>query len=209
MPSLDRPASPPATRLSAPFAAWGWPIVVALIGMAWWDLMARQLRSAGMIAGTPHGAGMLRLAVALALLARCAAAALESGTYALWWRASGRRLPFAALFGWTLMLSSFDLLAAHLRRLCVHYPLAAAPGALLVGAGVARAARGAPPDAFAASFGGLGLLALARIVATAHVQREMLGVSLARTLARVAVAWLITHLGQWWLLDLGLGRIGR
>src|SRR5439155_930409 len=74
-----------------------------------------------------------------------------------------------------------------------------------VGIGAVRGDAAGPGSGFRASFGGVGLLCVARLVATAAIQRRGTGRGLAAPLRLTLATWLLGRLANWWLVDLARG----
>ncbi len=178
--------------------AGGVALPVALALVAWWDWAFRQ-------GGGAARAGDLAVAATVMLAARLGAAAVEAGTYGLWWRARGARLPFFRFWAVIVALSLLDRFGIALGTLAERTPalgpwLAPVAGLHLVKARVPALAGG-----LGAAFGGLGLLTLARLGLTAAWQARALGRGLAGPLALTTIAWLATRVALWWSVDLFRG----
>jgi hypothetical protein len=147
----------------------------------------------------------LAITAALMVAAHLAASGVEAAAYVLWWRTRGARLAWAPFFVGLVALSLADRCAASLTALAEHAPALAAWLAPVAGAQLVRGALPGVEPGLWAAFGGLGLLTLARIAATAWLQAAGTGRRLRAALAVTALAWLFTRVAVWWCLDLVRG----
>jgi hypothetical protein len=173
--------------------------VVVLAGVAeGWHAVGVSAHGRALAAGEAVAASAMLTGFAW-LLGRTAGWLAEAAAHALAWRALGWRLPLGPFLAWLPGLSVLDLLAHALAH--------GSPGtgalAWLVGLHPEAAAA---PSGFAAAFGGLGLLAVARIVLTADIQRRVLGVGWALPGVITGSLWLGSRLTVWWTADLMRGR---
>lgn len=180
----------------SPFPGWFAPALFAYIAWTWWQVSKAEMSVATTSAAVPPVLG-----ATLALLARCAGWMLESGYYVLWWKWRRRALPFWWYFQWTAVISMVDLLAEAIRR---DVPGGAARTwrAWWVGPGAGGGFEAASPDAWAAAFGGVGLLTAIRLAMVIRVQREALGSIGWGPVWIVAATWLAGRLVTAWSHDL-------
>jgi hypothetical protein len=149
----------------------------------------------------------LVLAASSVTAARFGAQAVEAAFYGWWWRCRGTALGFWRFYLWIVSLSALDLWAAKLSATALEHP----GGIAHVIAPVAGLALlkpdfpGVSPGLWV-GFGSLGLLCLARILATAHVQRLGIGGGLGPPLRLTLAIWTLTRVAHWWLVDLLRGR---
>ncbi len=173
-------------------------LFLAAVALAsWWQ---SGLAQGAALEGFPHGSPAV--AATLFVLVRLAASAIEALFYSLWWRARGARLPY----GWFLValvaLSIVDRFGAGLAVLAGRSPalapwLAPIAGLQLLGDRLAPTLR--------VALGGVGLLALSRVVITAWFQSAYTGRRLRGALTVTALAWIATRLAAWWVVDLARG----
>ena len=191
-----------AGRFDPPW--WAWPFLLYLPLDAWAHLVMHE------VARLPHGpaphtaaAGAL---VALGVTAQIAATLVETAFYRMLWSARGLRLPFAPLALLLLQASVVEPLAQALLDLAG----GRVPAPWLVAVVGARATwqGSVPGGAFAQAFGGLGALALLRVLFAAWAQARLVDRPLREALAAVVAAWLATHLAAAWGLDLLRGPHG-
>ena len=176
---------------------------IAFVGYQWWIEIERQV-----LANVPGDVPPIHAQVAATMgaLGHIAGSAIEALFYAGWWRAQGVRLSFARLFEWLVSISVLDLVASGLTRVAESHPgwLASALE-VFVGFGAIRGEDVGPGSGFRASFGTLGLLCLARLIATAAIQRRGTGRGIAAPLGLTLAVWLLGRLANWWLVDLMRG----
>ena len=200
------PSPPSETRSPPRVPAWAWPFLLFVPLQAWRDLLGREIPTltAGSHSGASPAPGML-VAVGLAVVVLGALA--EAAFYGMLWSARGLRLPMLASALVILQVSIAEPLA---QSLMLRVPPGSAHRAWLVPIVGARALwpHGLAPNVFAAAFGGSGALAAARIMVTAGTQASLLGRRAREGLAMVAAGWLVSHVAQWWLLELLQGRSG-
>ena len=79
------------------------------------------------------------------------------------------------------------------------------PRLLRVGLGALHLDASGPGSGFEAAFGSVGLLCVARLVATAAILRRGTEGGLARALRLTLAVWLLGRLASWWLIDLARG----
>ena len=193
-----RPGLPPALE------PWARPVAVAFVSLLWWDAYHRQL-AAGMPAGAPRGA--VALGTGMATVGHLAGNALEAAFYRLWWRSRGARFGYGSFFVWLVALSLFDIGAIALRDVArEHAPAAAGWLAALAGPGAARDSFPGISPGLRAALGSIGLLALARVAATAWLQARAVGRGLAGPLGLTLSTWGLARLVVWWGTDLLRGR---
>ena len=182
----------------------GWaPPWIAFIAYQWWAEIARQLAAA-----LPDQAPRLEAhaAAALGAAGHLAGSAIEALFYAAWWRAHGAPLRFRRLFVWLVSISVLDLLASALARVAEAHPgWVSATLEVFVGFGVIRGDGPGPGSGFRAAFGPVGLLCVARLLATAEVQRRGTGRGFAAPLALTFAVWLMARFASWWMFDLARG----
>lgn len=181
-------------------AAW-FPLWIAFVGGQWWIEIERQL-----LATIPADVPQLpvQAAATLGAIGHLAGSAVEALFYVQWWRACGIRLGFVRLFEWLVSISVLDLLASGLTRFADSHPGVLAY-ALEVFIGLGARHGDAPGSGFRAAFGSFGLLCVARLIATAAIQRRGTGRGLAAPLALTLAVWLLGRLVNWWLVDLARG----
>jgi hypothetical protein len=188
---------------SAPPEAARWrrgaALLFALALLSWAELGWRQ--------GGSLAARHVNLAVAAGLMtaAHLAAGAIEASAYVLWWRTRGARLAWSPFFVGLVALSLVDRCAASLAALAQRAPALAPWLAPLAGPQLVRASLPGLEPGLWAAFGGLGLLTLARITATAWLQAAGTGRRLRAALVATALAWLATRVAVWWTVDLVRG----
>jgi hypothetical protein len=185
------------------FARWYAPVWIAFVTFEWWLELRRPLADA------LDGAAPLASAdvvAAFAALGRLGGNAIEALFYVAWWRGRGARLGFARCFEWLVTISVLDLLGANLSRLAQSHPgWIAHLLSVFAGIGALRVDESGLGSGLSVAFGSLGLLAIARIVATAALQRQGAGGGLAAPLTLTLAAWLPIRLATWWLVDLARG----
>jgi len=193
---------PPPRERPAFWPVWFWPVLVWMPLDAWHERLARdlpRLAPDALARGQLSPEALAWLATAWVLVAALA----EAGVYGMLWTARGARLPLAAATVAVVQTGVLELIA--LRVLDFGRAVPGPVAALLAGAR-ALAPQGQAGAALAVAFGGAGLLALARCALFAAFQA-----SLARRRWREAFAitcgvWLVSHVAQWWLLELFMGR---
>ena len=194
--------APRAREIPRPFHPWFSPVWVAFVTFQWWLQIQSQL------AGTiPDRAQRLAIdtSAALGAIGHLAGNAVEALFYVWWWRARAR-LSFARLFQWLVSISVLDLLASTLTRAAESHPGPLARTlAVLAGIGALRGQHLGASPGLEAAFGSLGLLCVARLVATATLQRRGMGGSLGGPLLLTLAAWLLGRIAIWWLMDLARG----
>lgn len=174
-------------------------IWLAVVNAIWFGVTHDQLAAA---LGDQAGDRALAGATLAGLAGRFVAQWIEAGFYVLAGRLLGARPRLLPLFGWILTLSLCDALAASLFQVVGGDP--PQPWlALLVGFRAFPEALAGEPG-MRLAFGGLGLLALARVLGTAHALRQQ-GVAppaaVGVTLAATGVGRIVT----WWSTDLVRG----
>ena len=184
------------------FKRWWSPVWVAFIASQWWFAIHRQL--AGVV-GSEELQVHANIAATMGAAGHLAGNAIEALFYMGWWRLQGVRLGFARLFEALVSISAFDLLALGLTHLAQTSPgWAAHVIESFVGFGVLEAA----PESgswFRVAFGSTGLLCVARLLATAAVQRQGTQRSLGAPLVLTIVVWLLGRLASGWMADLARG----
>jgi hypothetical protein len=204
MTSTDVPGATRVGRLPWPFHPWAAPLWLLSLLSLWWAELHGQL-AAGWPASAP--AASLGLAAAWMTAARVGGQLVEAAFYTAWWRRRGRVVGFARLSLWIVSLSVLDLWASRLSEIARAHPggiaraLAPIAGIALLKPEIPGASAG-----LWAGFGTLGLLCLARIVLTAHVQRLGIGGGLGPPLRLTLAVWTLTRVANWWLVDLLRGR---
>jgi hypothetical protein len=185
------PAPPDAARWRRTAA-----LLFVLALLSWAELGWRQ--------GGSLAAPRVNLAVTAGLMAAAhlAASAIEASVYVLWWRTRGARLAWPPFFVGLVALSLVDRCAASLAALAQRAPALAPWLAPLVGPQLVRGSLPGLEPGLWAAFGGLGLLALARLGATAWLQAAGTGRRLRAALAVTALVWLATRVAVWWSVDL-------
>jgi hypothetical protein len=202
-PTLAAPAEMPPRRSLRRY--WFVPPWIAFLLYQWWVLIEVQIRDAIPAPTASALGGRLALLVALGAVARVLGTAIEAGVYALVWRSWGRQLGFLRTAFWLLTISSLDVLASQLRFVGLeHGDMLAAWLAPVVGCAVLPEPR--LEGGLLSAFGTFGLLAIARLVATARAQAALLRIGMLRPLALTAGMWLVTHVALWWSVDLMGGR---
>lgn len=180
--------------------AWLWPLLVWMPLDAWHERFARDLPRLGLAAregALPGPATLAWFATGVVL----AAALVEALFYGMLWRARGRRLPVLAATVAVVLAGVLELLALRVTD-------AAPPGAdaWRVALAGARALASRETGAFAAAFGGFGLLALTRWVLFAGLQAGLVRCRFREAFVLTCATWLASHVAQWWLLELVVGR---
>ena len=180
-----------------PAPPWFLPLLYLWLGWSWWREIHAQLAASGVAPDMDPGA----MAVA-GLAGRVLATLSEAGCYTLWWRGRGLELPYWRFAGWVAALSTADLFGMTLKGVAP-----GAPDALRVVIGALAGPLALEPVPVAASgamaaFGTLGILTVARVVATAWAQARGIGRPLAGPLVVTTAAWLLTRLLIWWSFDL-------
>jgi len=185
------------------FERWYAPVWIAFVTCEWWLEFRRSLAGALEVSAPLVSADA---AAAAAALGRLGGNAIEALFYLWWWRGRGARLGFARLFEWLVTISVLDLVGAGLSRLAESHPGWIAHAlAVFAGIGVLRGEDWGVGAGFSAGFGSVGLLSIARIVATAAIQRQGVGGGLGAPLTLTLAAWLPIRLATWWLTDLARG----
>ena len=203
--AMAMPVAPAGRGREIPRAfhpAWS-PVWIAFVGYQWWVEIVQQL--AGSL---PADAPQIHAQVAGALgaVGHVAGSAVEALFYLGWWRARGIRLGFARLFEWLVSISVLDLLASGLTRVAESHPGWVAHALeVFVGLGVVRGDESGFGSGFRAAFGPVGLLCVARLMATAAIQRRGTERGLAAPLRLTLAVWLLGRLANWWLVDLARG----
>jgi hypothetical protein len=188
--------------LPRPFHRWWAPVWIAFVGLQWWIELGHQLAGALPDAPEIHA----QVAAVMGAAGHLAGNAIEALFYAGVWRARGIRLEFMRLYEWLVTISVLDLLASGLTRLAESHPgWIAAALEVFVGLGALRSEESQLGSGFRAAFGSVGLLCVARLVATAAIQRRGAGGRFASPLALTVTAWLLARLATWWLMDLARG----
>jgi hypothetical protein len=185
--------------------AWSWPLLVWLPLDAWHSRFLHDMPpvDAATLARVHLSAGALPwLATAsVALLALA-----EAGFYGMLWAARGRRLPLLATAVAVIQSGVAELLAFTL----LDRSHGGSGGALAAVATLAGARafvpHGAAASAAMVAFGGAGLLALARCALFAGMQSCLVRCRWREAFAITCGAWLVSHVAQWWLLELVTGR---
>jgi hypothetical protein len=201
--SMDSPAATACARGPTDAAQWrrGGALLFVVALASWWELGYRQGSGLGV---EPHV--NLMLAAGLMVVAHLGANAIEASTYVLGWRACGVRLPWSPFFVGLVALSLVDGVAANLAGLAEGSPWLAPWLATLAGPQLVREGLPGVGTGLWAAFGGLGLLTLARITATAWLQAAGTGRRLRTAFAVTALTWLATRVAVWWTVDLVRGR---
>jgi len=168
---------------------------------SWWELGWRQ---GSVLAASRHVS--LALPAALMVAAHLAASAIEASAYVLWWRTRGARLPWRPFFAGLVALSLVDRCAASLASLAERAPALVPYLAPLVGPQLWRTRPPGVEPGLWAAFGGLGLLTLARIGATAWLQSAGTGRRWRVAIVVTAITWLASRVAVWWAVDLVRGR---
>ena len=198
-------AVPPARApgIGRAFRAWFSPVWIAFVALQWWLEIRRQLAGA-----LPAGAPQLHAdaAATLGAVGHVAGSAVEALFYVAWWRAWGVRLGFAGLFEWLVSISVLDLLASGLTRIAEYHPGWVAHALeVFVGFGALRLEDTGLDSGVRSAFGSVGLLCVARLAATAAIQRQGGRRGLAAPLTLTLAVWLLGRLVNWWLVDLARG----
>lgn len=193
---------PPPRESRGFWPVWFWPVLV------WWPLDAWHERFAR---GLPVEPAVLERAhlspAALAWLATAfvpVAALAEAGFYGMLWSARGARLPLVAAAVAVLQAGVLDLVALRVLDFGRAVP---APVAALLAGPRALAGQGPAASALAATLGGAGLLALARCALFAALQAGLARRRFREAFALTCGTWLVSHLAQWWLLELFMGNV--
>ena len=201
---LETGTLPVAREREMPHAfhpAWS-PVWIAFVGYQWWAEIGQQLAGSMPVDAPPLQA---HVAAALGAAGHLIGNAVEALFYAGWWRARGSRIGFMRLFEWLVSLSVLDLLASGLTRIAESHPGWVAHALeVFVGLGALRGDE-AIGSGFRAAFGPVGLLCVARLIATAAIQRRCAGGRLAAPLRLTLAVWLLGRLANWWLVDLARG----
>jgi hypothetical protein len=171
----------------------------ALVGLLWFDVTHDQLAAA---MGDDLSSAALTGAALLGLAGRFGAQVVEAGFYVLAWRLGARRLRMIPMLTAIATLSLCDAFAAGLLNVVGTDPPRAWL-ALLVGF---RAFPEWLPEepGLRMAFGSVGLLAVARMLGTAHAQQQQ-GIRFGGALALTLFAVLAGRLATWWSADLVRG----
>jgi hypothetical protein len=176
------------------------PLWIAFVAWQWWDELGRRLASAGS-ADLPESS--LRIVAVLGAAGHPAGNAIEALFYVSFWHARGIRLGFARLFEWLVTISVLDLAASWLTRVAESHPgWVASALKVFVGFGAVRGDVEGIGSGLRAAFGSAGLLCIARLVATAEIQRRGTGRGWAVPLGLTVTVWLLGRLASWWTTDL-------
>jgi hypothetical protein len=203
---VARSTSPPRIiDLPRPSRSWITLLWTAGISAVWWWSFDSITRSAADADAVPAAA--IGIGVALALAFKLAGNLVETAFYSGWWLLRDARIPFGALWTWILSLSLLDAVALVM-------PWAFEPKgevvrlafAVLFGANALLEPGEVVHGSEWMVFGGFGVLAVARIVATAWVQSKLACRRLRGPLALTACAWLAVRVATWWLGDLLRGH---
>jgi len=198
----DWDAEEPASREARRFwPAWFWPVLVWLPLDAWHERFVRELPVDPAVLERTRVPPEALAAIATATVALAALA--EAGVYGMLWAARGRRLPLAAAFVAVVQAGVCELVALRVLDFSRGAPVAWA--AALAGAR-ALAPDGRAGSALALAFGGAGLLSLARLALFAGFQARLAGGRFREAFALTCAVWLLSHVAQWWLLELFAGR---
>lgn len=198
----EPPGPKPAPRERSGFwPAWAWPLLVWLPLDAWHERFAREMPLDPALLERSRVAPEALAWVATAAVALAALA--EAGAYGMLWAARGRRLPLVAAFVAVVQAGVCELVA--LRVLDLSRGAPAAWAAALAGAR-ALSPDGRAASALALAFGGAGLLTLARVALFAAFQSSLVRGRFREAFALTCGAWLVSHVAQWWLLELLQGR---
>ena len=120
-----------------------------------------------------------------------------------WRRMRGARLGFTRLFEGLVSISVLDLVAAGLARLGESHPgWIASALEIFVGFGAIRGDEPVTGSGLRVAFGSLGLLCVARLFATAAIQRQGTHRGLAAPFALTVAVWLVCRVFLWWSIDL-------
>jgi hypothetical protein len=179
------------------------PLWIVFVGYQWWIELGRQL--AGSL---PADAPMAhsQAAAVLGAVGHLAGNAIEALFYVAWWRARGTRLGFMRLFEWLVSISVLDLLGSGLTRVAQAHPgWVAGVLEVFVGFGALHRGEFGSGSGLEIAFGSVGLLCIARLVATAVIQRQCTSGRLATPLMLTTAVWLICRVVNWWLFDLARG----
>jgi hypothetical protein len=199
----DWDADEPRAGGAKPFwPVWIWPLLVWLPLDEWHARFARDLPrlDPGLLARSRTSAEALAwLATALMPLAALA----EAGGYGMLWAARGRRLPLAATAVAVLLAGTLDLAALQLLdRTRGH----AGPLVAMLAGARAYVPEGAAAGAFTVAFGTAGAFTLGRCALFAAFQAHLVPCRGREALAMTCGAWLVSHVVQWWVLELLQGR---
>lgn len=126
---------------------------------------------------------------------------LETGFYVAIWRGLGRTLPFSTFFVAIVSLSTLDMIALQLANWAADSPSWWV--AVLSGFHTLPGVLAGEPG-LRLGFGGVGLLALARVAGTIRAQR-LAGGRWTTSAALTLAVWLAGRLVTWWSTDLVRG----
>jgi hypothetical protein len=171
-------------------------LTALLVSALWFDVLWSATRH-GHAAGLPPAA-----AAAIGLASQWLVCALESVAARAAWRTLGRRAAWHELWPRILAASAAEAFAVSIATGNPSLPSWLAQ--LLAGARAAPLAAGDTGLAFA--FAGFGVLALLRMLVSAHAQARLVGARLSHALALVLAFYLATRLAMWWSSDLMQGR---
>lgn len=190
-----------AGRLSWSFPRWFLPLWAVGVGWQWKKLCLRELEIAHGGVGGPHA----QWAALAGTAARFAGFLLESGAYVLLWGGLGHRLRFWRFASWLLSISMLEVVAESMRLDLVERRAGGGTwDAILLGPGVLHGhglARGP-----LAAFGALGITTALRILWTARLQAEDLGLRIGWTLAATVLVWTLSRGVLWLAAELLAGR---
>ncbi len=179
------------------------PLWIAFVAYQWWLEIGQQL-AASLPDGVPQTHA--HVAAALGAFGHLAGNAVEALFYLGWWRARGLRLSFARLFEWLVSISVLDLLASGLTRIAEAHPGWVAHALeVFVGFGVLNSEQPGLGPGLRAAFGSVGLLCVARLAATAAIQRRGTEGGILAPLRLTLAVWLLGRLVNWWMVDLARG----
>lgn len=193
--SWDRDFTAPGR---SPLRLPGTIVWLGLVWLYWFEVGRETLGSTLGDAASPRAIVMAAIG---GVVARIAGEAIEAGFYVTLWRALGRTLPFGAFFLTIVTLSILDMISLQLVRVAGDPP--AAWIAALCGFQVLPGVLAGEPG-LRVAFGSVGLLALARVAATARAQKAAGGRWTTAAALTVAV-WLTGRIATWWITDLVRG----
>lgn len=183
---------PPRTTPSEPHMR----VTALLVTLLWFDVLWE-----GAHLHPTSGIGPLAVAL-LGLASQLAFSAFEALAARAAWQMLGHEPAWSAVAIRIVAASSAEAFAVSIAMGGMGLPSWLAQ--LLAGA---RAAPLATPDAgLAFAFSGFGVLALVRMVLSAHAQARLVRVPFARGALVVSAFWLVTRLMMWWSSELAQGR---
>ena len=172
-------------------------VTALLVCTMWFEVLRDSATRAGAVPS-----GLALFAPAIGLATQLAATAIEAAVAAALWRLAGARVRWGALVPRLIVASGADTLALSIASGRASLP--DGPAAWLAGPRALGPA--GPTSGLAFAFASAGVLALARVLVSAHLQAGVARTSFLRALIVVTGMWLATRLLMWWTFDLMGGR---